>query len=400
MRPVSCEPTDYTMILPAEYLPCNALQYISVMGTRSTALYIAMLVFVFSVVAALPFISVDISVHAPGLIRPSQERTEVKAMVAGQIDSIYCNEGAAVVKDHVFIRLKDNNSLPKKILNRFDLMQHRQFIHDLQLLTGKDANLEQSVNRLQSPLYRQQGYRYLNQLAEQEAILKKAKKELEMNRFLEQEKVIASKELFDKAVENERLQAVYHSMVSEQCAKWQQELSRYCLERSQLQAQQQQLDAENKLFNITAPVSGTIQGLTARYSGSAIQAGEAICTISPETGLVAECYVTTRDAGFIRPGQPATFRIDAFNYNYFGLLTGSVASIDNDFTVINNEPAFKVRCVFNRTQLHLKNGYTGHLKKGLTLQANFIIANRTLWQLLFDNINDWINPSADKSLKL
>ncbi len=79
---------------------------------------------------------------------------------------------------------------------------------------------------------------------------------------------------------------------------------------------------------------------------------------------------------------------------------GKVASIDNDFTVINNEPAFKVRCVFNQSQLHLKNGYTGHLKKGLTLQANFIIANRTLWQLLFDNINDWINPSAHKLLKL
>lgn len=41
-----------------------------------------------------------------------------------------------------------------------------------------------------------------------------------------------------------------------------------------------------------------------------------------------------------------------------------------------------------------KNGYKGYLKKGMTLQARFIITERTLWQLLYDKVDDWINPAT------
>ena len=43
-------------------------------------------------------------------------------------------------------------------------------------------------------------------------------------------------------------------------------------------------------------------------------------------------------------------------------------------------------------QLHLKNGFKGNLKKGMTLQARFVVARRSLWELLFDKVDDWVNP--------
>jgi HlyD family secretion protein len=125
-----------------------------------------------------------------------------------------------------------------------------------------------------------------------------------------------------------------------------------------------------------------------------LQTDETICSISPSGTLVAECYLSATDIGLIKAGQQARFQIDAFDYNYFGVVTGRVQHIDNDYTVVDNKPVFKVRCRFDHTALHLKNGYTGELKKGLTFQCRFMVARRSLWQLLWDKIDDWLNPSS------
>ncbi len=76
------------------------------------------------------------------------------------------------------------------------------------------------------------------------------------------------------------------------------------------------------------------------------------------------------------------------------MLTGKIIAIDNDFTVVNNTPVIKVRCSFDSTKLNLKNGFTGQLKKGLNFQARFIVTRRSLWQLLWDKVDDWLNPSS------
>lgn len=273
-------------------------------------------------------------------------------------------------------------------------MQRRQFIQDLQLLTGVGFISQDTYGNLMSPLYKQQISRFLHQQAEQQALIKKATHELAMDSILAVDKIIAPKELFDKQIENEKLQAAFRAFKQEQLSVWQQELVRYRLELSQFEAQINQLQEETKFYEVKAPVSGTLQGINTRYAGGVLQAGETVGILSPENDLVAECYVPTRDVGLLKPGQQITFQVDAFDYNYFGIVTGNLISVDNDFTVIENKPVFKVRCAFDSTQLHLKNGYTGKLKKGLILQARFVVAHRSLWQLLFDKMDDWLNPAA------
>jgi hypothetical protein len=52
-----------------------------------------------------------------------------------------------------------------------------------------------------------------------------------------------------------------------------------------------------------------------------------------------------------------------------------------------------VRCKLDDNKLELKNGYVGYLKKGMGLQANFYVTRRTLFQLLYDKADDWLNPN-------
>jgi HlyD family secretion protein len=158
------------------------------------------------------------------------------------------------------------------------------------------------------------------------------------------------------------------------------------------------LNEDDNFYSIKAPVSGVLQNFNKYYEGSLIQAGEVLAVISPQAELIAECYINTRDAGLLKQQQKTLFQVDAFDYNYFGILTGKILTIDNDFTVIDNKPVFKVRCVLDNKQLHLKNGFAGELKKGMTVQARFVVIKRSLWQLLFDKIDDWVNPTAPEKI--
>ena len=192
----------------------------------------------------------------------------------------------------------------------------------------------------------------------------------------------------------QRLQSSYKAFIQEQLSTWQQELVRYRLELYQYNQLLNTVKNDATYYLVKAPITGIIQGINVRYQGSLLQANEALCSISPEGDMIGECNVPTRDIGLLKVGLPVRYQMEAFDYNYFGVLTGKIIMIDNDFTLINNTPVFKVRCSFDNTQLHLKNGFSSKLKKGLNFQARFIVAQRSLWQLLFDRLDDWLNPNA------
>jgi multidrug resistance efflux pump len=361
---------------------------------KNNIVYILILVFILSLIVSLPLIHTDISIKSMGVTRPVTERTEVKPIKAGIIDTIYFKEGEMINKDAVILRLKDPNSKGKLIMNNFEISQREQFIHDLMILTSSIDIEFGIIEKLNAPLYKQQLAKFTHQKQDLDASINKAKKELDINTPLAKDKIISGKEFYDIQINYQKLQSSYKAFVQEQLSTWQQDLARYKLELAQYTQNLSVVNTDATYNLVKAPTSGIIQGINTRYQGGLLQANETLCNISPEGDLIGECYVPTRDIGLLKIGQSVRFQIEAFDYNYFGVLTGKVVAIDNDFTVINNTPVFKVRCSFDSTQLHLKNGFTGTLKKGLNFQARFIVARRSLWQLLYDKLDDWINPNA------
>ena len=372
----------------------NKIDNITYNNGKASYLYIIILSCIFFLILSLPFIHSDISIKSMGITRPVTERTEVKPIMTGIIDTIYFKEGEMVNKDAVILRLKDPNTKGKLIMNNFEISQREQFIHDLMILTSSIDIEFGIIEKLNAPLYKQQLAKFTHQKQDLDASINKAKKELDINTPLAKDKIISGKEFYDIQINYQKLQSSYKAFVQEQLSTWQQDLARYKLELSQYKQNLSVVNTDATYYLVKAPISGIIQGINTRYQGGLLQANETLCTISPEGNLIGECYVPTRDIGLLKVGQSVRYQMEAFDYNYFGVLTGKIATIDNDFTVINNTPVFKVRCSFDSTQLHLKNGFTGTLKKGLNFQARFIVARRSLWQLLYDKLDDWINPNA------
>ena len=75
------------------------------------------------------------------------------------------------------------------------------------------------------------------------------------------------------------------------------------------------------------------------------------------------------------------------------MITGRVLEVSDDFVDSGNQPMFRVRCALDRSHLVLSNGFVGRVKKGMTLRARFVVARRSLLQLLRDDVSDWLDPA-------
>ena len=382
------------MIFPYLLVKQSSVTYLPQIKSSSYVLYLIIVLGVIGAIAALPLIYLNISVKTTGITRPITERTEVKPVISGIIENIFYKEGDKVFKDAVILRIKDPNTQSRRVLNNYETNQDNQFISDLQLLTATTTFTETTLQQLHSPLYREQLNKFIHQKEEQEILLNKANKEVEMNTPLAKDKIISAKEFYDIQNNEQHVQSTYKSFIREQQTQWQQDLARCRLELSQYQQQTQQINSDATYYEVKAPTAGVIQGINSRYAGGYLQSNETVCTISPEGSLIGECYVQSKDVGLLKIGQSGRYQIEAYDYNYFGVLTGKIISIDNDFTMVNNTPVIKVRCNFDSSRLFLKNGYIGHLQKGLNFQANFIVARRSLWQLLYDKLDNWLNPNT------
>ncbi len=115
--------------------------------------------------------------------------------------------------------------------------------------------------------------------------------------------------------------------------------------------------------------------------------------ISPTTDLMVETYVSATDIGFIHPHQKVKFRLAAFDYNQWGMFKGFVSEIAKDVHLSKGSaPVFIVRCKLDKTTLSY-HGKMVRVRKGMTVNANFFLMRRTLAQLLYDKVSNWLDPN-------
>lgn len=83
--------------------------------------------------------------------------------------------------------------------------------------------------------------------------------------------------------------------------------------------------------SIAAPVSGLITTLEAGNAGRVLQAGQTVATIAPAGApLVAEVRVPNQDIAFIQKELPAKLKLDAFPFQDYGTIEGTVVEVAPD----------------------------------------------------------------------
>lgn len=366
--------------------------YLPQVSVRGQLIYCTVALAIVAALVALPFSRTEVSVQSSGIIRPVAERNEIRPLVAGTVAQVLVHDNQPVRQGQPMIRLQTDVLETRLRLNRSQQAEKLLNIRDLERLVRADRRALLNVAGLQSPLVRQQYEQFRFLLTETTQTQAKRKRELDVTQQLYREQVLSKQEFEDKEYAYQHVLAQYASQVERQVSDWQASLTQQQLALDELRAQERQIDSERKLHTIKAPVTGTVSQLLGRYPGSYVQPGEVLGIISPDSNLLAECYVSPKDIGLLRPGMTVRMQVDAFDYNQWGLVQGQVVEVSNDVIISNDRPVFKVRCKLGRNYLSLKEGYKGYLKKGMTLRARFVVTERSLFDLLYDDADDWLNP--------
>ena len=142
---------------------------------------------------------------------------------------------------------------------------------------------------------------------------------------------------------------------------------------------------------ITAPSDGVVTTILAEL-GQSVSATNPLLSILPEGAVLeAQLLVPSRAIGFIKPGQEAAVRYQAFPYQRFGSHKGHVKEIaktlirpnEVDLPVALDEPVYRVTVTLNSQTVRAYDE-TVPLQSGMILDADIRLDHRRLIEWVFD----------------
>lgn len=160
--------------------------------------------------------------------------------------------------------------------------------------------------------------------------------------------------------------------------------------RSELLEKVQELDADARVvtsrqgrIEVASPVAGYIKQLPDTRVGAVIPPGGTVAEIVPsEGGVVLEALVPPRDIGFVRAGQAALVKVDAYDYSRFGAVRGTVKRV--------SPTAFKVESTgqsFYKVDVAVEQAHVGQdrnkaLIPGMSAEVDIVTGRKSVFQYL------------------
>jgi len=357
--------------------------------SRTPIIYVAVLSCVTIILIALPFLRISVEVQTTGLIRPATRSYEIRSSTTGKIKESFVQENEKVKKGQLLFQIENEvNDVKEKYLTT-KIRDYTVSLTDLQILIKRNSTIAQ----LKTSLYRQAYIHHEQKRNEILTHLQKVNSDYNRNKKLYEQKVISDSEFEMFQFELNKASDNLFTLDEDQLNHWETEIWSTRKELKDYESQLAQLQREKNYMNIKAPVSGSLQNMTVLFKGTPIFSNQELGQISPDTSLIVEAHVSPHDIGLLKENMSARFTVDAFHHNQWGIASGKIIEVAHDIKIVDNTPYFEVRCSLNKEFLQLKNGYKGLLKKGMTLHAHFIITERSLWQLLDDKVDNWMNPN-------
>lgn len=376
-------------LFPKEVIENSYEQIVADMKPVTKFIYVTILIALLGISMASFFISVEIGVTANGIIKPIGEHILVTAPHTGNLQKFNWQIGEYVKKGDTLLVVKSQSidvSLPALQQRRCEI---EAMLADLgHLVKGHKPPTFQSPNYIKQYNY------YHTELENASVSTSVARKSWERARSLYHKGFIATAEF--EVEDREYKQHVLNEkhISQKQVSEWQSEKTHLEEELRNILAQIKSIDIQNAETVVLCPTDASIHQLFNVKEGSYVHNSQQLIELSPEGELLAECYVSTKDIGLIQIDMPVRIRVDAFDYTQWGIIEGKVARISPDIVTIENGNYYQVYCVPNHSYLQLKNGFKGYLKKGMGISTRIVVTERTVFQLLYDKIDNWLNPTV------
>lgn len=298
----------------------------------------------------------DIIVNASGKIIPSDRIKTIASIETARVERLYVTEGQAVRAGDLLVtldaRMSDrerDKAIGDRDTARLQISRSRALMtsigtNQLQSLTGVDEITPERIADAKSHLESQW----------RDFVVKRSRLEGEMVRYSKQAPLVAQRAKDYQELAKDRDVSV-HAWLEKEQERFEVEgrladatNQRKALISETLKAAQDQLNeglkfsassdqdaqraiAHSDQLRLTAPVDGTVQQLTIHTVGGVVGAAQPLMVIVPKQNQVEiEAFIENKDIGFIREGQSAEIKIEAFDYTKYGTIKGRVSHVSRD----------------------------------------------------------------------
>lgn len=135
--------------------------------------------------------------------------------------------------------------------------------------------------------------------------------------------------------------------------------------------------------HLTAPVGGTVQELAVHTIGGVVTPAQALLVLVPDdAALEIEAQILNRDIGFVRPGQDAEIKLDAFPYTHYGTIAGKVMSISQDAVKDDKLGLIYPARIQLSTHVIVADGKDIHLEPGMSSSVEIKTEQRRIIEYL------------------
>jgi HlyD family secretion protein len=145
------------------------------------------------------------------------------------------------------------------------------------------------------------------------------------------------------------------------------------------------IDKDNFL-RIAAPVDGVITDVTSTQPGDKIQANTPLGGIAPKNARpLLKIEIAEQDRGFVREGLPVQLKFNAFPYQRYGTISGTLQFISpaTKPSPQSKQPVYEGRVTLERD--HYNVGELSYpLRYGMTASAEIIVRKRRLIDVALD----------------
>ena len=126
-------------------------------------------------------------------------------------------------------------------------------------------------------------------------------------------------------------QAERTTFVKEWRQKAMEELMSVRRDRDSISEQLQKADRRSTLVVLSAPADAVVLDIAKRSIGSVVKEAEPLITLVPlNTALEAEVQIETDDIGYVKLGDPARIKLDAFPFQRHGTIDGKLHTLSED----------------------------------------------------------------------
>ena len=335
------------------------------------------------------FARMDDVVKANAVLRPTENISELKCLVNGEISLKNYTQNQKVKKgdllvsvDYTSEQLELETIENQLIRYESELLDYRNLLKFIQNNTSPQSPTEHLQNKIES---------YVSEYNKLDLQVKDIQ-----NKYGAEKSMPESMRLPQKIMELknqlEQAEFSFSNWKNNQLLQINENINSYDEKIQTIKLRRTVLQRNIKNANLYAPIDGSIDEILALNMGDYVVGGTNILRIIPNENehLKAEIILDASKIARLKNGQIVNLRFPGLPPSSFGQLQGTISLIPADITVSSNNPVFLVEADIPEPFLFANNGEKINLRSGLSAEARIIVSRDSVMKMILRKL-DFVN---------